>query len=846
MTLLQQNTMAAATQGISLLDTLPPEEEHLFDLITLRAQFLNMLGQGQRAQAILLDHVIAMESEELWLQRGSLLVDWLAEHKEGDVHEATISMLRNICQTHNFLAPSMILASALSQGHERPPVEARELYKEILLPKRWRKHPKRIAFWLEHLAGGFFSYIDLLTTREQHKEARRYGRMILGFPWHKFPSVFTQNAMHLLCLSLFQLELWTEQKQLCEKVRRVCPTWSEPHYWLGTLAILRDNAKQALDHFHKAITLDGLDEVQKRSILSRLMSAGVVEGLDEFFEAFKDKDHLDTLRLSVLYHLYRDELEEALHQCDAIVAMVPNDLSAQLYTVSLLEALQRWDEAEAHLRSWLTESQPTLFVFGHLLLGNLCLQTQRHDEALHHLKTLAEGPFPYQTILNKQWQRSFLLLYGESLQSAGDTQGALSRYQEAHSLGASGPLFTRMIWLLIRLERWEDAEKMARQARPHSTNLPWFQCATLQLHEHFERWESCLEVMEQLELPWFQQQGILREGLLTKVRTLMACNKPWEALVCCETWLDFIMQDPELKEIRQQVFHAAQSHVKTMQQQLGKQAQKIVELDDQKNQWKQQQWEHQKREELFHKVVQQEGLHQEMRSLQQRNTWLQQHASMSKEPGQRTSWEREHPERFESLSDNAKALLSNAALLWDSLAPYPEQDHGPVVLQIARVVETEVYRCLLAPLLTLADQQGIKTSELPALSTGDLATTQHRISLADAGSLLYTHLEVQEPDGSTTVMRNPRSTPAQKQLLNAFWRSQPIQQLPSSTQRYLQSQLPLDLVTLARQRNLVSHANHGESPTRVLHRQKAKAIFPLVWGHQKQEGILSQLSWFSA
>lgn len=835
MALRKEATPQAAKRGIALLDTVPQREEQVLDLVTFRTDFLAQLGQSKHAQAMLLDHIVAMESEALWLQRGSLLLDWLVEHEEGEVREQTLTMLREICSKHDFLAPPMILAFGLSQGCERPPREARELFQTLLYPKRWRKFPKRVAFWLEHLAGGFFSYIDHLTTQEKHKEARQYGRMIPKFPWAKFPNKFTPNAMHLLCLSLFQLNLSTELKQISDQVRNTCPRWSEPHYWLGTLAIQRNNPKLALKHFQKAIALGGLDEAQKRSLVSRLMSAGLVEGLDEFFHSFEDRNHLDTLRLSILYHLYRDELEEALLQCDAILAILPDDLSAQLYTASLLEALQRWEQAEALLTTWLTQSHPTLFVLGHLLLGNVYIQTGRHSQALACFRALNDGPFPYHTVLNPQWQRSFLLLFGESLQRDGEVEDALLRYQEAHELSPSGALYTRMLWILIRLERWEQAEQLSLQARSISATLPWFQCALLQLHEHFERWDKCLQILEQIPLSWFQQQGILREGLATKIRALFFCDQPWNALVCCEEWIDFVSADPELKVLRRKMFAVARTQVEAMQRQLGEQAQKLIEFDQQKLEWKQQQRKQKKREELFQQVLQQEGLHQDLRSLQQRNA-LFQHTQEA------THWEREHPERFETLSQEAKPLLANAAYLWDSLAPYPKQDHGPVIVQLSRVVEAELYHHLISPLLNFARQEGIPLSSLPSLSIGEIDTSQPRISLADSGSLLYSEVKVQESDGSYTVMRNPRSNPTHQKLLEAFWAQKKFQKLPKETLRYAQSQLPLELQTLARQRNPSSHANLKDPQSNVQTREQVQPVLDMLWGGHSHLGILKQLT----
>ena len=840
-----KGTPEAAESGLAMLDTIPKKEEERLDLVEFRMRFLTYLGRGREAEELLFAHLFAMQSEILWLVRGNVVVDWLLRNSFGLVRETLIQNLRELCKKKSFIAPRFILAFALTQGTKRPPLEARALYESTLKPTRWRKLQRYISNWFPHLAGGFFAYIDYLLSQNQRNKALVYGRMILQHPWDTPMQGFTEDTLHLLCLALMQLQLWPEQKKLCERILARYPSSGEPHYWLGRVAAQQGASELAYQHFLKALKTGSFSQKRIISMAHSLLSTELTGELTPFLQEIQDKESVEFLQIQVVSHLYQEELEEALALTRKILEKDPHNQMAGLHCASILEGLGRWEEAESMLRPWLEADDLSLQFFSHLLLGDICLQSQRPKEALQYFSFVLEPPHSYKELLVPQWQQSFLIAYATCLEQLGKSEQAILRYEEALRLAPSGPLAVRLLWLLLGMERWDEAQKWVKKATKYASSMPWFIYARLQMAERAGEWSRVVAFWEQLGMEWFLSEQLLVQGLLSRIRAYVHQERAWEALLFCEEWLPEIVQNPELNALRKQIFQIFQNQYNHMQEQIKEQVSQLESWKETKGQLDKQVLTHQKRESLVKKILEKQGvLHEDLRLLTKRQAlWAssQETANGEAEHKQKTSWESLFPDIFAGLSKGTRRILSSAAMLWDTLAASPLDDHGPVIIQLARVIEGEINRRLIDPLVQEALALKYSLSDLPDISVSSLSPKANRVSLGDAAMLLYDRIEVVEEDGSVTTQINPRSNVALKTSLGKLWQHLISKGISEDILHFVQHRLVFQLLEITQLRNRAGHAGSSFEDIKTFTRQDLEPVIAAIFGEEGKDGLLGRL-----
>jgi len=202
-------------------------------------------------------------------------------------------------------------------------------------------------------------------------------------------------------------------------------------------------------------------------------------------------------------------------------------------------------------------------------------------------------------------------------------------------------------------------------------------------------------------------------------------------------------------------------------------------------------------------------------------------------PEARTAVEKDRAELLARLTPSGRAHVISASRLWEKLIDHPAEDHGPVVLQLARALEGEVNRLVVDPFVGHALDQRMPLSRLQATTDGNLRPSANRVSLGEAAALLHARLEQRNADGSTTVLRNARSDSEHAALIESFWRSRC--DLKDAHRDYLKNEFLLTIQGVARVRNQAGHAGA------VIPRERAGELMTLLLGSRPGEGALERL-----
>lgn len=858
----EEGSYAAARRGLHHLDTVPPQEERTLDLTLLRIQFLVIQGESLRADAVFFDYMFGMNNELLWVHRGRWILDWLHQNPQHVLRESLLSSLRLLCTQTQWAAPCLILAHALSQQAAPHTSETFDLslWQTALDPMRWKSHPERISLWLEPLALGFYQCVWFWKNQGDLHQARSIARTLLQFPWSKHKT-FSPAIFSRLCMTFEQAQLPVEQKNLCEQMIRQYKSWPEPHAWLVPTFLNMNKGKKALFHLQQALNMGELADSYKISVGKALLQHRQHKEVHALLSTLKNPDTLDALQLQIAAALYEEQLVDALQLCEQSLAIYPQDRISRMYCISILEALGRWQEAESMLRPWIHSNEPPIQAFAHFLLGRICLQTDRWQEAYDLFQFLLTEPHTYTQILSKNWQKDFLVAYATCLRRMEQFEEALSFYHQAENIEPSLTLSLHILWLLIEKEQWDEVNNRIRTWNPSLPDSPWFSYAKILALFSQKQWRECLDTLHGLSLSWIEQQGLTSQRLWMQAKCLSALESPWDALMFCEKHLEQFLADPDLRSLRQQIIAATATQFEHMTSRLGKQHQQLQELDTLQQQLHQHQQLSLQREKVWQGMLAQQHWHGVKQVMEWESSW----ATHTPSPPRQHTPASTHHQTITTITTTAptdpvvtttpwpvsstvmkqwpvrlRSVLESAAFLWEQLAQHPQQDHGPVVLQLARVLEGEVNQRLIDPLVSFALEHGWSLSDLPPVASGKLAHEHNRISLGDASMLLYHELEQQEPDGSTTIVKNPRSNPVFREILQQFW-SKSVVSLSVFQKDFLQNKLPLALQEIAKWRNRASHAGTQEQESLPISRKEALNLIHQILGSSQSPGVLPQL-----
>ncbi len=844
--LLGEEHREAWEEGIAMLEQIPLEEVVcLHGVVSLYSHLLLRLEQQEAALAIRLEQLLRVDHEELWFQYGHLALSWLYGDVDPDEKRTFLERLDKLCEKTNTPIPFLVWVDYVEPLWEEQIDRIAARYRSALTPERWRNYPEPLVAWLPVIHRCLSAVSRWLWSHERKKQATTFVKMINRFPWEQWEGGLPGHELTMLCSMMTHLGLWDNVETLCQRVRPVCLAPAVVLYWLGFVAHERGDAEAASDSFRDALKhTESLDDFLLLEFVRHFLKQQELPEMEQALSLLSDQNSLETLHYRLSYHLLAGEYDLALQMSEDIQELAPDDIGVQVRRWLLLEAME-------HDQRLLQEVQPVfeeapLSVEGRIanaMIGLLDARVGNYDAAMQRLKIVSQDD-----VLGDGWDGRDLWARvleerGLALRASGKQEEGLLLLVRALDFHPTEWRYHQLLTALIQEGRYDEASswwEQAHQTYPDSLQICY---ARFLIAEHYQDWDTCWGCLESIGLEAFRQYNLLKEGLYLRMRTLVYLDRWWDAFVVCEDNLDDILADDDLRELRRQLIAEVGERFRTLEQKLGQQEQHMSQMEEKHQKLFQSMEKFRHQHDTLQDVLQQKkSLQRQLSKAQRREKTaverakseaVQEHLSAKLERVKQ--WEKERPDVVSPLSNSMRKILSSAELLWYDLALQTEEDHGPIVLQLARVVEGLVNQRLIDPLVANTVESGGRLSDFPTVAVGRLKDKRNRLSLGDAASLLFSRLEKQEPDGTQSVEVNPQSSPEHRHALEQFWSSEPLQQIDREILKYLQSQLPQELRNLAKIRNRASHAGLP------LSRDEAKRVRRWVLGEQRGEGILAKV-----
>lgn len=825
--LCEQQSEPSLTQALARFEAIPiVDQQHLFPLM-LKPTILRLMGRQEEAYAYCLEQLCQMQRPMAWVEYGNLIWEWLQQ----SVDDETVTRVTEALEeAHQALpkGPVSLLLSQLYMHQQHPQEVILAVQIQALDPEPWQascKVARGIAMWLPQLAQCFFLCTQQLEATKP-KQAQEIASSITAFPWEGFLQDHDQGSFESLCLVLLRQERLSELKQLCERMQRARPSWGRLSFWLGYVAFRAGHTKVCLEAFEEAIKLGQLERHHHLNMLPVLMLQGRLEESRALLDQFPDDESLDRLQMELEYCNQINAPERGLGFCERILSQLPTHIPARFYKAVWLDELGQLEEAESTLLSLLDSPLDIQQAYAHLLLVGLQLKQERLEDANEHLQALLPKERALRLFKEPMWRRTFLLNMGLVYEQSARPDEALALFREALRYPPKEPIYSHILESLAAQGRFEEARAIGEEGLEVCPGDASLLFVMSQVESQEGRWEASLAHLDQLPQEWFAQEQRVEAMIAIRLRGLLGLGLPFDAMAFAEDYLPEIVAHKDLMLLRQQVFKEASSQFMAMREKLGAQERQHQQLEETRRMLQAQKLENQQKEDVYQRLIQRhQGLRQKMQ-LNQATDFLRPQAQVTQQEID--------PALRDSLTPSLQPILDSATHLWQQLAAHPKQDHSPVILQLARVVEGHINHVLVDPLCDWVLQHDHPLHVLPRPSVGTLKPRQNRLSLGDAASLLYYQLIEKEQDGTQTTIINPKSSDAHKEVLTAFW--QELRgRIPAASGRYLEHTLPAELRKLASIRNRAGHARAPFS------RQQVESIRALILGDHNKPGMLKEL-----
>ncbi len=618
------------------------------------------------------------------------------------------------------------------------------------------------------------------------------------------------------------------------KKRGELKTWKgKLEYWFG-VSFFQENPsheKKVRQHWFKALQEPTLSDQQRCSILFSLFKEIDFEELEYQFRLIKDPQFLPYQQLKIMYYFSRQDEDKAFEEIQKGLKLYPDDNFLRTSYVYALFQKKQLPKAEDFLLPMLTEDNIELVFFATLALTALYLEEEKPQEALEvieQFKKRKEGEE-----LSSKWMDTFYYNEGIAHEHLEDFEKAAEAYKNALIYQESQSLYERLLSSLFIQEKFDEVAKYAEQALKKYPDYIPFKYSLLPKEEIDQNWSKILTILEEIGDEWPRENDILKDTILLKMYALFSDRGAFEALAYAEKHLDFIVTEEELKQLHQQLFKELQKEIQLLQRGKKNREKKLEAFEETKKLWQKQRKKIERNQRNLLKKLKEEI--QQFSFLQQ--TMTHEYVQERLEKEFEDFLEQHH---LEKLGEETKQLLKSAELLWRQWKQKTDEDHGPVILQLARAVESEANKRIVDVLVNFALKNGYQLEDLPLPRTTQLKESQNRLSLGEIASLLYYERVKEEADGSRSWSINPRSPKRHKELLNIFWAEiKNFQKEEELLQEWKQG-LPFDLQALAQLRNKAGHAGQPLSRTQA---QKARQ---LVYGMNDQRGILAKLLLFQS
>ena len=822
----------AAMKG---LDIIPREQIiRIPFLSSMRGHFLQCAESRQESLEWESEILLSIANEEHWLMSGRKLISWIVGLEE-EKQKQKIDALRKTANRQPFPEPKLILARILDQL-EINEEEQLQILSEILLPVRWKNQYPMAYLWLRHISHGFCSIITILHERNQPEKVARYAKMMLSYPWSAGFEEILEVHFKKLDLVLSTSNCFNEQVELSRILALKNVPWGWVYYNLGISLVLKNRAPLSVKYYKKMIDYGGHEQEVLPSIASLLIHYDERDYAKKLLELFEDKESREYINLSAVLKDLEKDYQKALELCNQGLELFPNDPNFTLY--------------KAHFYSRLEEQEKSQEIYYSLLdcevssvrrkaLIKLCDQLNNNDKSEESLKILQNflSEEDNESEEDDEWQHMINLYLGNTMRQVKRNQEALEHLLIAKSFRKTWRLYFEIVATMMSLERYDEAETFLSEAesqfKPHND----LKHLRIRLNQGQERWEENLKLLDQIGLEWFRRNNTLRLGVTYRLAALISTDKPFEALEFCEEILDELLEHEELRELRAQAFKEAAARYRKNRDVLGTQESKLQQMKETRELLaKQITTNRNDYKDLKKSLSDQKLLEQELDQLRKKSQSSKTETpSVSETPKPFERLKQDHPQICKALPKHLMKILISAELLWNNLAAHTEQDHGPIVLQLARVVEGLVNKTLIDPLVKKALETGIEISALGKISGGLVRRNSNRLSLGECAHLLQGTKIMHNRAGIQHVELNPRSTDEHEKLLETLWNNSTFSEILPQTLSYLKNTLSGDLRKLAKIRNQAGHAGQ------IISRDKAKEIRTHVLGKNSLLGPLTSL-----
>ena len=658
--------------------------------------------------------------------------------------------------------------------------------------------------------------------------------MISSYSW--FSKIITEDngyVFELLDKSLSLADCRKEQVELSRVIIKKQLPWWWAYFCLAHDAHSKNRISSALKYYKKMVDIGGFDQDFLPSLSEFMVAHGDVEDLKKILQLFDDKESAEYINYSVFLKELEKDYQGGLELCNKGLEKYATLSHLSTHKAEFYIKLEQPEKAKEIYYS-LLESE-ILVLRRNAILG-LVFQLDIENKAEESLKLL-------QDFLNKEendsedneWQYLINLQMGASLRLTKRFQEAFEYLLISKSFKESPNIYYELIIVAHAMNRFDEAESFMAKAESKFKTDNVLKYLRFNLNEALGNWEHTILLAERLGLDWFRKNDLFSEGIAFKLIALLNLDKPFEALKFCEDILDELLEHQELRDLRQQAFKETEAQYEQYRNLIGSQTSKLKELKKtRKLLIEENRKKRNNKNKLEKSLNSQRVLEQELGRLRNQNPPEKNKApSVSNSPKPFEVLKKEYPQICKALPTHLMKILISAELLWNKLSEHPDQDHGPVVLQLARVVEGMVNKTMIDPLVKKVLNMGLEISELSSISGGIISKSLNRLSLGECAHLLQGPTITRGPTDAQQVEINVRSTENHKKILNALWDHPPFSKLSQPTLYYLKNSLPWDLRKLAKIRNRAGHAGQ------IILRDKAKEIRIHVL---KKKSLLDQLA----
>lgn len=836
--LAQRDTPESCQQAIQQLNAIPHDIAYKLEWVGSAKSYL-YLQLDQREEALLcqIEQMFLAQDEILWFLWGMRGLQWLQQSPTKTI-SPLLDRLRQTLQAQPFVVPQLLLAFGqrrIEEANQTSLEPSTKLYLEALHIERWPWKNKQTSLkrafsdvslegeWLGAIADSFSRLLHGLVQTNQQQTIPAVSQMFHRFPWEALHPRYRELTFRAMGATFASLKQDTELQRLCERFASITPHSPFRWFWLGVSAQQRNKISTATRYFLKATqTKEQLTDQERLHILDFLYQQGEYEQANALLKQVNNPDTPNAIKMRYWDALLQQEYPQALALADTFLAMHPNDFLMQCHRIRLLDRLEHNEQLQQQLYTLSQSTTPQQKWFAHIYLGILHT-TQGEPDAARAIFQKLPKILPDGLFFDTAFQATCLLCQGHIHEHYEEWTQANEAYQQAIILRPDGMTYARRIISLCQQERWEDANQFLQEALTIAPQHPAIQYARFLLHNHHGHPEDIKESLEELGKSFFDQLDQRTLWLQTWLWLHIEQEEWHEAFALCELYLEDFLATPTLRELRTSFLAGFLEHVRTLESIAGQRTHELTELKhtlrNERHRQKSQ------REVLAQALRSHAHLKNELRQLQQDNTQPD-----KQDPCELNTFVSIHKDVLDRVPSNALRLLKSAQKLWLQLANTPQDDHGPVILQLARVIEAEANRRIIDPMVQIAQQQDIPLHTLPTTRPQHLKPSDNRLSLGEVASFCYTNTQE-----SSLLPWNPYSSKQHQKALELFRATPAFQRLAPSETEYLQIQWIVDLKTLATARNKASHAG---SP---LARSEAEKIYSLIWGADSSKGMLAYL-----